>query len=339
MGLYTIRFAKKTELDRVQNFINKYWYANHVMAISKELFAFQHDIEGLDYYTFVVAENNETHELEGVYGFIHPYKYDTTCIVPAIGWGAIWKVRKDVHNMDNGKLGLGMLKYILKNGNIESIASLGISPEHKKIAVALHFEVGEVNRYYICNNTITDFRIAKNPIKSPIINNAIDVLIKDVELTESIIVDNVMNPFKNVDYFKHRYEHHPFFKYHFWGIYVSDEIKAIIVVRKIDVIGSSCLRIIDAIGDFASIPSIRSEMQRLLQTNNAEYIDCLNHGIEEKIFFKMGFTKHSRESDVIIPEYFEPFEQKNVLLEYSTLYEKPLVIFKGDGDQDRPNIL
>ncbi|MDA1382070.1 hypothetical protein PCI56_26850 [Plesiomonas shigelloides subsp. oncorhynchi] len=49
-----------------------------------------------------------------------------------------------------------------------------------------------------------------------------------------------------------------------------------------------------------------------------------------------GFIKSSE--SVIIPNYFEPFEMRNVKIDYAYKANKDLVIFRGDSDQDRPNI-
>jgi hypothetical protein len=45
------------------------------------------------------------------------------------------------------------------------------------------------------------------------------------------------------------------------------------------------------------------------------------------------------DGNLIIPNYFEPFEQKNVKIELAYKADFPYVAFKGDSDQDRPNIL
>ena len=40
---------------------------------------------------------------------------------------------------------------------------------------------------------------------------------------------------------------------------------------------------------------------------------------------------------IIIPNYYEPFEQKNIDINFSTNIHEGFRMFKGDGDQDRPN--
>lgn len=54
----------------------------------------------------------------------------------------------------------------------------------------------------------------------------------------------------------------------------------------------------------------------------------------------MGFELLDLDGETIVPNYFEPFEQRNVKIEiaYKTKGDN-YVAFKADSDQDRPNIL
>ena len=57
----------------------------------------------------------------------------------------------------------------------------------------------------------------------------------------------------------------------------------------------------------------------------------------------MGFKKlDTSTNEIIIPDYFEPFEQRNISL-YFTYKLKDKndrhIKIKGDADQDRPNII
>ena len=51
----------------------------------------------------------------------------------------------------------------------------------------------------------------------------------------------------------------------------------------------------------------------------------------------MGFVKKGL-SD-IVPNYFEPFLKQNINIDYAFKSKSPYVIFKGDSDQDRPNLI
>ena len=53
-----------------------------------------------------------------------------------------------------------------------------------------------------------------------------------------------------------------------------------------------------------------------------------------------GFNLVNHESnDMIIPEYFNPFEKKNIDIYFfsNTKQINKVKIFKGDGDMDRPS--
>lgn len=339
MSIYDIHFCSFGELPELQSFIDKYWRKNHIMTYSKLLFEFQHKIEGQDHYTFVIAKNVESNEIDGVYGYIETNKYDNTHSIPNIGWGAIWKVRDDIFNKEIGKLGLKMLKFILKNSTIETFAALGISSIHKKIALSLNFKVGTINHYYIVNNNLKEYSIIVNPLKKEITKANKYVSIEICKDISKFTVPSGLNPFKNVSYFINRYQKHPIFNYEFWVVYHNDVPLLIFSVRKISINNSCIYRIIDMIGNLPSNISLLSEIQQILIRNNAEYIDCLNYGIQMEFFTNIGFTLKSPNGDTIVPDHLDPLEHKNIPLEFDCMDDIGLVIFKGDGDQDRPNKL
>lgn len=336
MSLYNIHFCKKNELNKLQHFINNHWRHGHVMGTSKELMDFQHEHEGSDYYDFAVAENNETGEFDAIYGFIRSWKYDTTHTVPSIGWGAIWKVREDADNPEIGSISLKLMKYILINGDIDVLGSLGISKDFKAVAKSLHFTVGTMNHYYIANSQFRDYRVIVNP-KFTHKEVSSNFIIKQFDRLNSLgLDDNSLNPTKNLCYFTNRYEKHPFYNYLFWGVYEGAILQLLFVVRKIKV-GEACLyRIIDAIGNKCASGSIIRPIQQILQEAGAEYIDCMNTGIDPDFFDNLGFEINDK-NETIIPEHLNPLEHKNIPLEYAYSDGDSLVIFKGDGDQDRPN--
>ena len=98
------------------------------------------------------------------------------------------------------------------------------------------------------------------------------------------------------------------------------------------------MRIVDIQGDLTKLNSIYESIISILQNHDSEYIDCLNHGLSENLFSKLGFEL--RNSETIIPNYFEPFLQENIDTLFAYKSKTPnYVIFKGDSDQDRPNII
>ena len=52
------------------------------------------------------------------------------------------------------------------------------------------------------------------------------------------------------------------------------------------------------------------------------------------------FLSYKFKKNIIIPNYFEPFKRENIKLRYAIWPDKKtLPIFKGDCDQDRPNVI
>ena len=70
-----------------------------------------------------------------------------------------------------------------------------------------------------------------------------------------------------------------------------------------------------------------------------EYIDIYEVGIEDEILENSGFIERVEEDSNIIPNYFEPFIQKNIEIYYMSNCNSKFRMFKGDGDQDRPSIV
>jgi len=78
-------------------------------------------------------------------------------------------------------------------------------------------------------------------------------------------------------------------------------------------------------------------MLRQARSIGAEYADVYNWGIAPDLFARAGFSEVDPDGADIVPDHFEPFEQVNIRLRFAVKSDRPVVLFKGDGDQDRPN--
>lgn len=341
MSLYTIKKVPSSEVDKLVYFIDNHWKKGHALVKSRALLDFQHYNKNEDAYNFIVAENNETHEYDALVGFIPTSQYDISLEENGDYWGAIWKCREDVTNTEINNAAFFIWKRIFKQPYFQSYAAIGISQIAKRIYEVSRIPVAILNQYYITNNSINQFVIGDNLSKcqegcdSPSYIKAIDI---DTITDKDINI--VYKPIKSIKYLINRYKNHPIYHYMFWGVY-TEKLETVFVVRKVDVGGSCVIRVIDVLGDLSRIGNIYDSIQVLLSKYHAEYIDILNYGIDKGCFVKMGFTKLDLEkNETIVPNYFEPFEKRNVKMEvaYKSLYDS-YVVFKGDSDQDRPNII
>lgn len=347
MSIYKIKRCSKEEKPLLIEFINKYWKEDHVFVKSDELFDFQHYNRISDDYNFLIGWNTISNEIDGIVGLIPVSHYDVMLYPNNESWGGIWKIREDVYNDEIGVLGLLLFEWFYKT-NLH--ISIGLSPIAIKLNKVMKYKTGYMNQFFILNEKRKKFDIAKIPLEYKYIvpeNHNKLYCIKKVQSEEALFAHNNItvkyHPVKSINYLYNRYLKHPIYKYKLWGVYRENELELIFVTRSIFIRNSSVIRIVDALGNFDSInSSLYEDFQEMLQDSDAEYIDLVNYGIDEAIIEAWGFDKLDTSSnELVIPEYFEPFVRENHLLNYAYKSKEDIkvVIFKGDADQDRPNII
>jgi len=331
----SISICQKSEYNKLTNYINQFWKKNHVLVQSKTLLDWQH--KDNENYNFVVAKDQISGDFIGIMGFIPVSHFDKSFKKHGEFWGAIW------HVLDSSPVGLGLdlMTYFEKEYSVKFNGAIGINNLAKKIYYYLGRKIGTLNHYYILNNKISNFNIA----------NVEHAVIKNIWKNDSLEFKEIFNltgfflrhkykPRKSLKYLINRYQKHPLYKYRFFGIFKSDLLICIWVIRKQFVGEASCLRIVDMFGDVENIENIFSQVQELLIIEKSEYIDCLNYGINNSTFRDMGFELLDYMKNTIVPNYFEPFEKRNVKIDFAIKTEhEEFVIFKGDADQDRPSII
>lgn len=328
----TISFCKHDELAKLQMFIHEKWSKNHILSNNLVLLNFQHKSE--EYYNFIISTNN-SNELSSILGFIPISQFDANLELNKDIWLAIWKVDEVAAKPG---IGYALLKWLEKEFKPKTIGAIGINKEVLKIYKALNYKTGILNQYYILNTSIKKFRIAKIFDKKSSINGNNTTELSEISFTQIEQFNFIGKPSKSIKYLENRYLKHPYFNYFFIGAFNEKKIIAVFVLRKIEVNGTSCLRILDILGEYSKIGFVGSEFQVLLAKHQSEYIDCLNFGLSEQQFFDWGFQL--QDGINIIPNYFEPFIQNNVDVIFAFKSEYPdYLIFKGDSDQDRPNVI
>ena len=98
------------------------------------------------------------------------------------------------------------------------------------------------------------------------------------------------------------------------------------------------LRIVDYIGDPELLPELGAALDALLKETGAEYADCYNVGIRPELWAEAGFRERTPEDPSVIPNYLTPPLYENTEYYYFTNKPEGFVLFKADGDQDRPNL-
>lgn len=341
---YDIHFCSRNEVDELVEFIDKYWRHNHIFVLSRELLDWQHYDRENKRYNFVLAKHKKSGELHSILGFVPTYQFDSAIKSVEI-WPCIWKSRDDVHVKG---LGVALYYYLKSNVTVETISILGISEIALSIYKHWNFKTGKIEQYYFSNEDEPEIiSLNRRSISIPSSTSEgwkIEKLsineYQEIDATDKIFL--TISKYKSKQYYINRYYKHPIYKYDFWAIMHEGCIDSIIIARECGTTEAKCLRIVDYIGDIASLSNVRCDLQTLMKEEHYEYIDFILVGVESKILENAGFINRKKNPQTIIPNYFEPFVKENVDLDYAFKTVNPEVgalFYKADADQDRPNTL
>ena len=333
--LFDFRIANINDIDNIMLFIKEEWSSNHILAYDKNFFIWMYGNEDSSEINFVLMLDKDNN-IKGLNGFIE-YSQDSSRLYVS---SAITKVSNSV---TIPLAGVELIKRFHLLINAKGYYSYGTNPK-TMIPIAqriFKYDTGYMDQYYRVNSKMDNFAIAA-------VNNKIVLPIKKEKWSLcQIFSDDELSGFdfeksydgqayKSKDYLIKRYFMHPIYSYKKY--FIQDETsqkKGLLVAREIVISGKKILRIVDFIGDLTALSHIGYAIDNLIIMDNYEYVDFYEKGIPEEYMKEMGFAKNTGEN--VIPHYFEPFLQENIKLMYQRS-NKNIVIFKADGDQDRPNI-
>lgn len=333
---YQIRLARIDDTPHIMGFIKDYWSKNHIFANDIKLFNFQYLDD--DKLNFVIATNQKG-RIVGILGFI---VYDQLNNDNKDIFMALWKV---IPNLADPFLGVKLIKFLQSHINSASFHCVGITKETIGIYKYLGFKTGKLHHYAAFNSSCNSFKIAVPP---PILKNLNDKN-KFFKFHQTPYVNDLFYkisefdfykkkiPFKSVDFLIKRYENHPYFQYIVYEITVNEIIKGLIITREIQYNNSQALRIVDVIADNNEIGDVINDFAYVINNSDYEYVDVYISGLNNEEVLINNYEKISNSSDIIVPNYFEPFELKNIDIYYMSSNIEESIIFRGDGDQDRPS--
>ena len=197
------------------------------------------------------------------------------------------------------------------------------------------------------NPKLKDFKIAKISNNHNIIRKydykkefSVKIIEDEIEVSKfnfEKFKDQI--PFKNKRYFIKRYFNHPIYKYNIYGVYFLNNLKALFVTRIQNYNNNNVIRIIDFYGKQKYLKPFSLYLSELIIKNKYEYADFYCFGIDNSKMENSGFKLINQKLDnLIIPNYFNPYLQKNIEIYFFVDSKKidKVRLFKGDGDQDRP---
>jgi hypothetical protein len=336
-----IRRCRQGEISQVAEFIGNHWAPGHVLAVNSKLMDWQHRNENGSY-DYLLAWHGQ--RLVGILGYIATRRYDSALANCNILWLALWKVRDDC-----GITGLG-LKLLYELSRLESNKGLAINkilPEHTPLYRALGYQVVEMKQFYVTNPDKPS-RLISAPSDTILSTpsgrkGATFVEMGEIDLRE--LTPDVLSagsiPFKTPLYFLNRFLLHPFYDYKVFLINGREGETALIATRISCSQKMRALRIVDFTGSLELIGQMGECIAKLMIEEDAEYADFWNYGVPHNYLEQAGFDLADPDGDVIVPNYFVPFSAKTsrIFSTYKLNALGPFLIFKADGDQDRPNSL
>jgi len=334
-----VRFAVMDDIPRIKQYIHREWRADHVLYRDDVFFNYQHVNAGK--VSFVLGCDSENNIL-GILGYINSSLANVSVLEDV--WLAMWKVSKDACNP---YLGLRLLEF-LRSKLTGSMFCLGIGFDTVPIYQYLRIKTGRMDHLFLLNPALKEFTIATVGEEcAP--NPEIKLKISDaraVELTEKVLVEKFSSklcsnrkPKKDIEYLIWRYFKHPIYTYRCIGFIVNESLEAIAVTRIAGYANRSCVRVVDFIGDLDLLPNAMLYLRDEIVSTSHEFIDCLSFGIKSDVAVRAGLRRVDFDDDrIVIPNYLNPLLQKNVPVYFcaDVLDLDDVVMFRADGDQDRP---
>lgn len=333
--VYDFMLAKTDDVDDIMRFYDAYWPGNKLLAKDKDFLIWMFGLPDSDRLTFVIARERKSGKIAAIIGYVQ----QDPVIEQADIFGAAVLAADDALPM----LGTEIDHRLTSMVPFRSYHSIGM---HEDSTFILAKRIGKkrtgyLDHYYRLNENLDSYRIA-------VVNHkGIPVLTQTGILREFSSFSDFENayldehpermPHKSLWYIRHRFYDHPVYKYHLVGIDVDGRCPAFFVYRIVEVDGSKVVRIVDYTGNIEHIRKVGSEWDRIIKDYGAEYVDFYCTGIPDEIMSSVGFIKREKDDTNIIPNWFEPFEQKNIEISFATYADEGIVFCRSDAEMDRPN--
>jgi hypothetical protein len=351
-----ICFATRRDEPAIRAFIKEHWRSDHIFVTHPEVLRWQHSNpeSSTDEMTFVLARDSdgpEDAEVIAILGYIPSRRFD-----PDSRWSelaiAMWKKRD--HTSVLG-LGASLMRRLEHHESPALAATIGINTEVRSLFVALGFTVDRFSHAALFTETPTYGETIASGVpasaRRPIADDR--VVLRDLRSNggpdeSSIAAINALSndvlPRKSWTRIRNRYLRHPFYKYDARAVIVEDSLRAVIVWRRASCALGSVLRIVDFIGHDDALGRSGAALRREIALEGCQYMDCVHYGLSRAALAAAGFVDRDEYPELLLPNHFEPFEQTNIVLGLAfkldpTFEGRRIRLFRGDGDQDRPNQL
>ena len=331
---YEFRLATLADVDAIMAFYGREWSSSHLLATDRDYFCYQHAMG--DRVNFMLAIERASGDIHAAEGFIQYSR--RLCDIGAVMWKVGQLCRTPL-------LGVELVRRLKQATACRVYLGPGANP---KTSVPLHsralgHHVGRLDHFYMLSDR-RHFDIARIVRRPGHVAPSGDARVRMRPVSEFTEIARTFDfdrwfsrkPFKDAWYVERRYFDNPIYRYRVFALQDAAMTSALLVTRETEANGARVLRIVDVIGDVRLVGGVGDDLSALLEREGFEYADFYCKGIDRDRLAAAGFACRDGNDPNVIPNYFEPFVQSNVDIWYS-LSDDDAVLFKADGDQDRPN--
>lgn len=326
-----IRRAVYEDIPAIMQFMDEHWKPGNILAKNREFFEWQF-LDGDKLNMFLGVDD----DCGKIYGMVGAVVYSQR-LNPDIS-GCTWQVIKSPNPM----LGIELSEYMIKQLRPRYECSAGLSKKSMRINELYGGIPTAMDHYYRLADR-EDYEIAqiKNKTIPPVKDTGYCLeQIDSVEemkqiITEDMLADLIMS--KDYSYITKRYFEHPVYQYDIWKVIDREKnVSSVLITRDETVNDRAICKIIDFYGKESDLGEITAALDRLMRERNYEFVDIYSFGVPTRLYERAGFCRCDETSENIIPNYFHPFEKRNITLRMIEPAFPNLRLFRGDGDQDRP---
>ena len=333
-----IKILEKKYLKKLNIFLEKNYKKNYIINKNKKFFNWQHKIQNR-YSSFIAIKNSK---VIGSQSYISFRSYDNKQKKNDI-FLALWVA------LEKEGVGIGyqLYKQIIKEEDPNFIGTIGLRKELLKFHAWQGFTLDKMKHFVFLLDYKKPYKICHIPknikIKNKYTKKDIEfkkINLKNIENIKPNKIFSYQVPIKSIEYIKNRYLKHPIYTYEVFTCYKDKKISSIFVLRESKYKNSSCLKVIDFIGEKKEFFNIKNLLIRKFKENPFEYANIYVYGLPISILKQAGFIDVEKSHNIIIPQHFEPYTKKNIkiLCGFKTNDKKSKVrMFNSDCDQDRPN--
>jgi hypothetical protein len=318
------------EKQLIVDFLAENWRSDHLFVENPQWLDWQHlGSDGSAYHA--VCAFDDMGSIAGFLG-VMPLTEDADMLTTGI-----WIARRAGADRT---IGLSLFRALEQMYPARYIGSIGVNAVASAVLRMLGHKTGLSGSYYLPGPG------ASKPVLSSGLQKAPAALSDGVSMTELSSLSecppltSAHFPQKPLAWYRWRYETGAPFRYRFFLFQRNGKPQLLAVARQMSANGGSCLRLLDFLGDIVAAGRFAPSLLPVLETEGHEYVELLAGGADLSAFERCGFME--KPENAVIPTYFDPFVATDIRLGWTIKVRDedtalPAYIFRGDGDQDRPN--